>query len=100
MVMQMPGDTWPSVDPLAIQWDSNGSFVWRATKDRKAEKVAAIIIQRNPDSVLVDAPIKPGDQIVVEGLQRLRNGADVKLFGEDKKAEKVAEADDKKAATP
>jgi RND family efflux transporter MFP subunit len=100
MVLNMPGDTWPSVNPLAIQWDSNGSFVWRVTKDKKAEKVPAIIIQRNPDSVLVDAPIKPGDQIVVEGLQRLRNGADVKLFGEDKKAEKVAEADDKKAATP
>ena len=100
MVLNLPGDTWPSVNPLAIQWDSNGSFVWRVTKDKKAEKVPAIIIQRNPDSVLVDAPIKPGDQIVVEGLQRLRNGADVKLFGEDKKAEKVAEADDKKAATP
>lgn len=103
VVLSMPGDTWPSVSPLAIQWDSNGSFVWRITKDKKAEKVPAIIIQRNPDSVLVDAKIKPGDQIAVEGLQRLRNGVGVKLFGEDKKkgdAEKVAEADEKKAATP
>jgi RND family efflux transporter MFP subunit len=102
MVMSMPGDTWPSVDPLAIQWDNNGSFVWRVTKDRHVEKVPAIIIQRNPDSVLIDAKLNPGDQIAVEGLQRLRNGLEVKLFGDKKKGDpdKVAEADEKKAATP
>lgn len=101
VVLNMPGDTWPSVSPLAIQWDSNGSFVWRITKDLKAEKVPAIIIQRNPTDVLVDAPIKPGELIAVEGLQRLRNGAAVKLLDGKKGApEKVAEADAQKAATP
>jgi RND family efflux transporter MFP subunit len=102
MVMTMPGDTWPSVDPLAIQWDSNGSFVWRVTKDRHVEKVPAVIIQRNPGNVLIDARINPGDQIATEGLQRLRNGLEVKLFGNKDKgdAAKVAEADENKVATP
>lgn len=103
MVMQMPGDTWPSVDPLAIQWDSNGSFVWRVGKDNKVEKVPAVVIQRNSDSVLVQGKINPGDRIVTEGLQRLRNGLEVKLYDEkDGKNDpnKVAEADQTKAASP
>lgn len=101
MVMNMPGDTWPSVDPLSIQWDSNGSFVWRVGKDNKVEKVPAIVIQRNPDSVLVQGKINPGDRIITEGLQRLRNGLEVKL-SDDKKGDpnKVAEADETKVASP
>lgn len=102
MVMTMPGETWPSVDPLAIQWDSNGSFVWRVTKDRKVEKVPAVIVQRNPENVLIDAKLNPGDQIAIEGLQRLRNGLEVKLFDDEKKDDpnKVAEVNEKKVATP
>jgi RND family efflux transporter MFP subunit len=102
VVMNMAGDTWPSVNPLAVQWDSQGSFVWRINEDRKAERVAATIIQRNPNEVLVDAAIKPGDRIVIEGLQRLRNGAKVRIFGEKQDPEKLANAGDAagKAKTP
>lgn len=92
VVLSLPGDTWPSVNPLAIQWDSDGSYVWRVGKDNKIERVAATIIQRNPDDVLVDAKIEPGDRVVIEGLQRLRNGATVKIFGEKAEPEKVADA--------
>jgi RND family efflux transporter MFP subunit len=98
VVLNLGGDSWPAVAPLAIQWDSNGSFVWRITKEKKAERVAAVVIERNPDKVLVDAKIRPGDLIAVEGLQRLRNGAEVKIFGEKADAEKVAEAEGKKKA--
>lgn len=91
VVLNLPGDTWPSVNPLAIQWDSEGSFVWRVV-DGKVERVPAAIIQRNPDSVLVDAKIAKGDLIVTEGVQRLRDGARVKIFGEDDQPEKVAKA--------
>jgi RND family efflux transporter MFP subunit len=92
VVLNLPGDTWPSVSPLAIQWDSEGSYVWRVGKDNKIERIAAAIIQRNPDDVLVDAKIVPGDRVVIEGLQRLRNGVVVRIFGEKEKPEKVADA--------
>jgi RND family efflux transporter MFP subunit len=92
VVLSLPGDTWPSVSPLAIQWDSDGSYVWRVGKDSKVERIAAAIIQRNPDDVLVDAKIAPGDRIVIEGLQRLRNGAAVNIFGEKRENRKVADA--------
>lgn len=92
VVLNLPGDTWPSVSPLAILWDSDGSYVWRVGKDNKIERVAAAIIQRNPDDVLINADVKPGDRIVTEGMQRLRNGAEVRIFGEKPDSQKVADA--------
>lgn len=92
VVVNLPGDMWPSVSPLAIQWDSTGSYVWRVDADKKVERVSAAIIQRNQDDVLVDGKVKPGDQIIVEGLQQLKAGAAVRIFGEDRKNDKVADA--------
>ncbi|CAN7260341.1 efflux RND transporter periplasmic adaptor subunit [Rhizobium sp. LjRoot254] len=92
VVVNLPGDMWPSVSPLAIQWDSTGSYVWRVNADKKVERVSAAIIQRNQDDVLVDGDVKPGDKIIIEGLQQLKAGATVKIFGEDKKNDKVADA--------
>lgn len=92
VLLTLAGDSWPSVSPLAIQWDSQGSYVWRVNKDNKIERIAAAIIQRNPDDVLVEAKIEPGDRVVIEGLQRLRNGAEVTVSGEKPEPEKVADA--------
>ncbi|MCQ2003788.1 efflux RND transporter periplasmic adaptor subunit [Rhizobium sp. NRK18] len=78
--MKFGGDSYPSVDPLAVQWDSDGSYVWRVTEG-KVEKVRVAIIQRNPDVVLVKADIAKGDGIVTAGLQRLREGAEVQVAG-------------------
>lgn len=78
--MSFPGETYPSVDPLTIQWDSNGSYVWRVSEG-KAERVNVAIIQRNAESVLVDAEIKPGDLIVTEGVQNVRAGGAVEIVG-------------------
>ncbi|AJY47460.1 efflux RND transporter periplasmic adaptor subunit [Martelella endophytica] len=74
--MHFPGDQYPGVDPLAVQWDSTGSFVWQLV-DGKATKQRVRIIQRNPDVVLVDAELKPGDMVITEGIQRLSEGVAV-----------------------
>ncbi|QLF70808.1 efflux RND transporter periplasmic adaptor subunit [Peteryoungia desertarenae] len=84
--MEFPGDLYPAVDPLAIQWDSDGSYVWHANEG-KAEKVRVRIVQRNPDAVLVAAELEVGDQIVTEGVQRVREGAPVTLIGQEQPAE-------------
>ena len=78
--MSFAGETYPSVDPLAIQWDSKGSYVWRVT-DGKAERVDVAIVQRNAESVLVDADIEPGDLIITEGVQNVRAGGEVNIVG-------------------
>lgn len=74
------GERYPTVDPLAVQWSADGSFVWRVNGD-KSERVPVRIVQRNPDRVLVDAEIAEGDLVVTEGLQRLRDGGTVAIAG-------------------
>lgn len=81
VTMRFPGETYPSVDPLAIQWDTQGSFVWRI-EDHKSVKARVRIIQRNPDAILVAADLNEGDAIATEGLQRVREGGAVRIAGE------------------
>ncbi|MCA1491689.1 efflux RND transporter periplasmic adaptor subunit [Sinorhizobium alkalisoli] len=81
VTMAFDGDRYPTVDPLAIQWSSEGAYVWRIQGD-KSERVPIKIIQRNPDTVLVEAGISEGDRVVTEGVQRLREGGTVRIAGE------------------
>lgn len=81
--MTFAGEAYPAVDPLSVQWDSNGSYVWRVNKDMKTEKVRVRVVQRNPDTVLVEAALKIGDPVVSEGLQRVRDGGEVRLPGRE-----------------
>ena len=74
------GERWPAVDPLAIQWDSSGAYVWRIS-DGKASRVNVAIIQRNAETVLVKADLSVGDEIVTEGVQSVRPGAEVNVIG-------------------
>ncbi len=78
VTMSFPGDPKPAVDPLAIQWSSDGSYVW-VVRDGKAAKVAVRILQRGGDAVLVDADFVAGDLVVREGVQTLRPGDPVKV---------------------
>ena len=79
--MSFPGETFPSVDPLAVQWSSDGAYLWRYL-DKKVEKVPVQVIQRNSDGILVKAELKDGDQVVTQGVQQLVAGATVRLLDE------------------
>lgn len=89
ITMKFPGDSYPAVSPLAIQWGSDGAYVW-AVQDGKAKRVAVRIIQRNTETVLIDAPIVSGDMVVTEGTQNVSEGGEVRIAGEEQRA---AEAD-------
>ena len=78
VVLSFPGDTLPSVDPLAIQWSGDGAFVW-VVRDGEAQRVPVQIRQRNSDVVLVEGALTPGDAVVIEGVQTLRPGAAVEI---------------------
>jgi len=88
VTMRFAGETYASVDPLAVQWDAEGSYVWRVV-DNKSNKVRVQIVQRNPDAVLVKAQLAEGEPVVIEGLQRVRKGGAVRI-GNAPKAEEVA----------
>jgi RND family efflux transporter MFP subunit len=80
LMLKFAGQEYPAIDPLSVQWDSNGSYIWRVVEG-KVQRVSVTIIQRNPESVLVDADIAAGDSIVREGLLSLRPGASVRTEG-------------------
>lgn len=77
--MTFPGERFPSVDPLAIQWSSQGAYLWKYA-DEKVERLPVQIIQRNSDGVLVKAELSEGDQVVTQGVQQLAPGATVRLL--------------------
>lgn len=77
--LAFPGEEYPAVNPLAILWSAQGSYVWRYL-DGKATRVMAEIIQRNSDGVLVRSDLKPGDAIITEGILQLSEGATVNLL--------------------
>jgi RND family efflux transporter MFP subunit len=77
--IQLPGDDRPLVPALAIQWDRKGAFVWRLTEKNTVERVNVAILAREADRVNVDADLKAGDRIVVEGGSFLRPGQTVRL---------------------
>jgi RND family efflux transporter MFP subunit len=80
IALRFPGQQFPAVNPLSIQWSAEGSYVW-TYRDGKAHKVMAEIVQRNSDGVLVRGDLNPGDAIITEGVLQLSEGADVTLIG-------------------
>ncbi len=83
VVMRFPGDQYAAVNPLAVQWDGEGSFVWQIV-DNKSVKTRVTIVQRNSDQILVDSSLAEGDVVAVEGLQRVREGGAVEVAGSDR----------------
>ncbi len=72
------GGSFPVVNPLAIQWNSKGSFVWRV-REGKVESIPVSIIQHKTDQVFVKASLENGDKIVIQGVQMLYPGSRVIL---------------------
>ncbi len=81
-----PGETMLSIAPLAVQWSSDGPFVW-VVREGKAVQVAVTIAQRNSDEVLVTSDdLRAQDIVVTEGVQTLREGAGVSVITQDESA--------------
>lgn len=88
--MQFAGQSFVTVNPLGVQWGSDGAYVWRISAG-KAEKVAVQVVQRNTETVLVAGDIKAGDGVVTEGLDGLKPGAEVQIFGAPPEPETAAD---------
>jgi RND family efflux transporter MFP subunit len=83
VTLDVVGATWPVVPEVALQWGSDGAYVW-AIENSRAVRVPAAIVQRDDGSVLVDADLPSGTEIVVEGVHRMRDGmttAELRIVG-------------------
>jgi RND family efflux transporter MFP subunit len=74
--LSLPGEPHPSVASLAIQWDRQGSFVWKLNGDT-VTRVGVTILDRHGRSVVVLSDLSDKDQVIVEGVQSLREGIKV-----------------------
>jgi RND family efflux transporter MFP subunit len=73
VALTFKGRSYPIVREIAVLWSRDGAYLWRAAAG-KAEKVFVKLVRRNDGRILVDGPLKPGDLVVVEGVQSLRIG--------------------------
>ncbi|MEX1235381.1 MAG: efflux RND transporter periplasmic adaptor subunit [Roseovarius sp.] len=84
--LSFPGDTLLSIAPLALRWSSGGPYVW-AVREGKAVEAPVAIVQRSNDAVLVTSDdLKPGETVVTEGVQTLREGAEVTPLAQEEEA--------------
>lgn len=76
LMLDLPGQTYPAVPELALQFAEGTLHVWRVAAD-VAERVPVQLVRRRGGNVIVDGPLLEGDRVVVEGTQRLRPGTAV-----------------------
>ncbi len=69
-------DPLPSVPVSALTWSREGATVWVAN-DGKVIKVPVVVRSRENDMVWLDADLEDGTQIVIEGVQKLREGSQI-----------------------
>lgn len=92
VVIAFPGIEHPAVPSMAVQWDRNGPYVWKAEGDEVARVGVDIVGRRSGIVIVAAGGLAPGDEVVVEGLQRLREGARISRVGGPGSAAAPAEA--------
>jgi multidrug efflux system membrane fusion protein len=66
----------------AVQFGSQGNFVFVVNEENKATVRNVKLGASEGERVAVTEGVQPGDRIVLEGLDRLRDGRDVKIIDE------------------
>jgi len=73
------GERFVAVDPLSIQWRSEGAYIWRIDEMHRARRVPVRIIQRNSDYVLLSGDLIEGQFVVVQGVHAVRDAGTVMI---------------------
>ena len=68
----------PAVPEAAVVWSGEGSSIF-VVRNGKAARIPVTITSRREGSVLLDAELAPRALVIVEGVQKVREGQAVKL---------------------
>lgn len=68
----------PAVPEEAIVWGGEGSYLWQVVNN-EARRVPLTIASRRDGMALVDAAVGESDLVIVEGVQKVREGQAVDL---------------------
>jgi RND family efflux transporter MFP subunit len=75
---QSAGETRPAVPEQAIVWGGDGSYMW-VVRGGTARRVPLTIASRRDGLALIDTALRPGDLVITEGVQKVREGQPVEL---------------------
>lgn len=78
VVFTRNGEGRPAVPEEAIVWGGEGSHLF-VVRDGVARRIPVTITSRREGLVLVDGALRPSDRIVVEGVQKVRDGQDIRI---------------------
>ena len=76
VAVDVEGEMYAVIAETGVQWGTEGAYVW-SIDNGKAVRKPVRIIERREGRVLVDGDLANGDIIVVEGVQRMREGVSV-----------------------
>lgn len=78
----IPGKDYATVPEISLQWGREGSFIW-IIRDGQAKKVMTRVIARKAGQVLLEGELKENEEVVIEGLQRLRPDVNVDILNKE-----------------
>ena len=76
------GGVYPAVPEIALQWGRDGSYIW-IIRDGKSVKTPAQVMARDKGMVLLSGNFTTDDDVVIEGVQRLRPDLEVRALDAD-----------------
>lgn len=79
----------------ALQFGNQGRFVWRVLADKTVERVSVQVVQSDAQFSVVSADLSADETIVIEGVDRLKDGSKVEIIRADGSSEPVAKQTDK-----
>ena len=95
------GEARPVVPEQAIVWGGEGSHLF-VIREGKAVRIPVTITARREGSVFVDGAVRRDDRVIVEGVQKVRDGQGIRLVRNGGASEQQVRVRDqqKAAATP
>lgn len=78
VVFSRKGEARPVVPEEAIVWGGEGSHLF-IVREGKARRVPVTITSRREGAVFVDGAVRRSDRVIVEGVQKVRDGQDIRL---------------------
>jgi RND family efflux transporter MFP subunit len=73
---RLTGEPLPVVPESALVWGDEGAALW-VVRSGRAARVPVRIGERRAGSVLVEAALAPGERVISEGVQKVREGTPV-----------------------
>lgn len=91
------GTTRAAIPEEAIVWGGEGSHLF-LVREGKAVRVPVTITSRREGRVFVDGDISRRDRVIVEGVQKVRDGQDIRLVRQARQPERDVRVEDAQAS--